>query len=292
MDIFLMVVTLIAGVLGSSVMNRFAKKELKNFSDNLLYTFGTSLVCMVVLLAAGGWKSVHIETVLLAALFGLCQFLASVLSTATYQKGPMSLSSVIMLGGNLILTVAIGTIFFDGSITTWQIVGIVLVLAAIFLSSNVKKEKNITKAWVVLTIIAAVTNASLGIIQKVQGNAAYHEEQMQFLFWTFFFVLVFNAMALLFNAKVRKITPTLNLKSRLSWLILLVGVTTVTQHIINLILVAKLPAAVFFPVNSGGRIVILGLVGTFIFKEKLSWRQVTAIIIGILAILLLGGVFG
>ena len=85
---------------------------------------------------------------------------------------------------------------------------------------------------------------------------------------------------------------TISLKGFILISALIVGATTATQHIINLKLVAEMPAAMFFPICSGSRILLSALVDVVFFKEKLSKRQIASFILGFGAIMMLAGVFG
>lgn len=288
-----MAVTVTACILGNSVKNSFAKKHLKNQSDNLVYNLVGNVLCIVIMLFFGGAKGAHPVTILLAAVFGLMNLISGLSYTLALKNGPMSLSALIILGGSLIFSTAIGTSCFGESVSLLQLLGIVLILVAMVFISNTKVETNITAAWIVIVIIAAVFNGSLGIIQKIQGRTAFPEEQMEFLFFTFIFCSVFNVIWLCLNTKTGKKEPvTVSLKGFVLISALIVGATTATQHIINLILVAEMPAAVFFPICSGSRILLSALVDVVFFKEKLSRRQIASFILGFVAIMMLAGVFG
>lgn len=289
----LMVITVSSCVLGNSVKNIFAKKDLKNQSDNLIYNLIGNAVCILIMALFGGAKAVHGTTVLLAVVFGLANLLSGLTFITALKLGPMSLSSLLILSGSMICSTVVNTIVFqEGTPSGIQLAGIVLILISMVLASNTKVETNITPLWILIVLLAALTNGSLGIIQKIQTASDYPEEQMQFLFWTFIFSTLFNLIWLLLNTKAKKEPVTVEINRKFMGSAVLGGATMATQHIINLKLVSELPSAVFFPICSGSRILLTGLVDVVIFKTKLSGRQIASFLLGFTAIMMLAGVFG
>lgn len=293
MNALLMIITICSCILGNSVKNRFAKNQLKNQSDNLLYNLAGNALSILILLCFGGISTTHPVTILLAAVFGLANLLSGLTYTTSLKNGPMSLTALIVLGGSLIVSTVIGTAAFGESVSTLQIIGIVLILVSMVLSSDTKVETNITAAWIVIVLISAAFNGSLGVIQKIQTKSAFPNEKFPFLFWTFIFSTVFNLIWLVLSKNTGKKEPvTISLRGKLLIAALVVGATTAAQHIINLLLVARMPAAVFFPICSGARIILSALVDMVVFKEKLSKKQVVSFILGFFAVMMIAGVFG
>lgn len=293
MHALLMVITVSSCVLGNSIKNAFAKKDLKNQSDNLIFNLIGNALAILVMALFGGAAAVHRPTVLLAAVFGFANLLSGLTFTSALKLGPMSLSSLLILSGSMICSTLVNSIVYrEGMPTVIQLIGIVLILISMVLASNAKADKNITPLWIGVVLLSAAMNGSLGIIQKIQASSAFPAEQMQFLFWTFIFCTVFNLIWLLLNTKVKKEPVTVAVNRKLTGSALLVGATTSAQHIINLKLVAELPSAVFFPICSGSRILLSGLVDIVLFKTKLSVRQVISFVLGFAAIMMVAGVFG
>jgi len=287
----LMAVTVSSCVLGNSVKNRFAKRDLKNQSDNLIFNLIGNALCILIMAAAGGAREVHSSTILLSVIFGIMNLLSGLTFTTALQLGPMSLSSLIILCGSMITSTAVNSIAFaEGMPSAIQFIGIILIIISMVLVSNAKVDKNITALWFVIVLVSGLCNGSLGVIQKLQSRSAFPGEQMQFLFWTFIFSTLFNLIWLMLSKKKNPVTVKVNRIFLISALI--VGVTTAAQHIINLKLVSVLPSTVFFPICSGSRILLTGLVDMLVFRTRLSRRQLISFVIGFAAIMMLAGVFG
>ncbi len=284
-----MIITISSAILGNTFKNKVSKNDLKNQSDNLVFNLIGNAFCIVIMAALGGIGKTAPFIIMLAAVFGLFNLLASLLFNNALKLGPLSLTSLIVLSGSMITSTTVNTIFFTKEIpTVLQFIGVVLIVISMILVSDPKKDKNITALWLPIVIIAALFNGSLGVIQGIQSSSAYPDQSKQFLLWTFIFCTLFNLIWLLFNRKKEPVT--LKLDKRMVLLSLVVGATTATQHVINLKLVSELAAVVFFPICSGGRILLTMVVDLIIFRTKLSKRQIFSFIIGFIAIMMLAKV--
>ena len=289
----LMCATVFAAVLGNFCKNTFCKDTLKNQSDNLYFNLIGNLLVLVFVTILGGAQAAAKTTFLNGTGMGIFNLLSGLLYALALANGPMSLTTLIQLGISLVVSALLGPIFWGEPISIYQGVGIVLILLSMVLTSNTKVDKNVTVKWLVLTILAGATNASLGLFQKLQNESAFKEQQMQFLFWTFVFSTVLNLIWLILRTKTGKKEPvTFRMKGKALLFAVICGCTMCTQHIINLKMVGVLPTAIFFPLCSGSRILLTALLGIFWFREKLSKRQLIGFLIGFAALMLVAGVFG
>ena len=70
-------------------------------------------------------------------------------------------------------------------------------------------------------------------------------------------------------------------------LFLVAGLGTAFNHSINLYLSGAMESAVFFPIMSGGELILVTLSSVIIFKEKLSYKQWIGLVCGIAAVIIL-----
>lgn len=293
MTALLMFTTVAAAVLGNVCKNTFCKDTLKNQSDNLSFNLVGNAFVLIVVIILGGAAAVARETFLYGSGMGIFNLLSGLLFSLALANGPMSLTTLLQLGISLVVSALLGPVFWGEAVSVCQAVGIVLILISMVLTSNARVDRNITFKWLILTILAGATNASLGLFQKLQNMSAHPEEKMGFLFWTFIFSTALNAAWLLLRTKTgKKEQVSFEMKGKPLIFALVCGVTMATQHIINLKMVGVLPTAVFFPLCSGSRILLTALIGIFGFREKLSKRQIAGFVIGFAALMLVAGVFG
>lgn len=290
-----MTVTIASGVLGNTIKNRFAKDNLKTGSDNTLYNLIVSIICAVIMAlgalivpSAGSPFRVSGYTLLLAVCFSVLTAGAQLSSTVAFRHGPMALTTLITLCGMLVST-TFGTVVWHETVTVWQITGIVLMLISLVLVLNPKLNRQVTVTWVILSLVAMLFNGSLGVMQKIHGMSDFADEKMGFLFYTFVFTSVLMAGMLLVD-RCRGKHCTIRVGGRIGLSAVAVGITTALQNIINLFLVAVMQSAVFFPICNGTRILLLGLIGSLLFHEKMSKKQTFGFFLGLISVMLVAGV--
>lgn len=286
-------VTIASGVLGNTVRNRFAKTDLKTDSDNTLYNLITCIVCAVlmalcaVILPGGGFR-VSGYTLLLALCFSVLTAGSELTSTLALRHGPMALTTLITLCGMLVAT-AFGTVVWHETVTVWQVIGIVLMLASLVLVMNPKLNRQVTAAWIVLSLLSLLFNGSLGVVQKIHGTSDFSEEKIGFLFYTFVFTsLILAGMLLVDRCRGKRCTFRVSGKAGISAAV--VGVTCALQNAINLYLVAVMQSAVFFPICNGTQMLLIGLVGSVLLHERMSKKQTVGFFLGLVSVMLVAGV--
>ena len=284
-------VSLACVVFGSCLNNKVAKTVVNTYSDTLYYNLLLHLVGIVILFLYARTFAIHTTTLLLAALFGIDSSLCTILAVLSFRNGPMALTTLIGSAGSLLFSAILGTVLFKETVAPIQIAGIVLILVAMVILTGARAEGNLSRTWFICVILQAFFGGMQGIIQKWQGATPYTEEKPVFLLYTFIFCSLFIAAWLFFRtrgASGEKVTVPL--KGFLP-AAAIVGVTTSLVNIINLKLAIEVPAAVFFPINSGGYIILTSIASSLYFKEKLTLRQKVSFVIGFVAIFLVANVF-
>lgn len=291
LNAILLLIAVMSAALCTASKNKVAKNNLKTQSDSLYFSLLTNIFCALVMFLYARTFRIHTVTLLLAIVFGGASMMSGLMNMVAFRYGPMSLTSLISSGCSLIISTILGTVLFHESVTPIQIVGVVLVLVVITLLTKQGDDKNIQKKWLPSVALAALFGGSLGIIQKLQGATAYADEKPVFLLYTFLLCTVFNEVWLLINKNTGKKEPvTFPLKAVLLSAVI-GGVTCAITNIINLKLAIEIPAVIFFPVYSGGLIMVNALVSALWFREKLSKRQKAAFAIGFAAIFMLADIF-
>lgn len=287
----LLAVSLACVVFGSCLNNHVAKTVVNTYSDTLFYNLLLHVVGIVVMFLYARTFAIHASTLFLAALFGADSMLCTVLAVLSFKNGPMALSTLVGSAGSLLCSSVLGTILFHETVKPVQVVGIALILLAMVILTGAKTEGKLSRTWFVCILSQAFFGGMQGIIQKWQGATPYADEKPVFLLYTFIFCTIFVALWLVIRANTGKREKvTVSAKSFFP-AAAIVGVTTSLVNIINLKLAIEIPAAVFFPINSGGYIILTSIASSLYFKEKLSKRQKVSFVIGFIAIFLVADIF-
>ena len=94
--------------------------------------------------------------------------------------GSMSLGVLFTYLGMLIPTL-FGIIVYKQSITVLQVIGLVLMVATLFLGAGIKKGEKINIKWLVYAFSSLVMWGMVGVIQQIYQNSEYSGEMNTFL---------------------------------------------------------------------------------------------------------------
>lgn len=261
---------LILAVLASSlvaIIMRLGEKHIKNnYAMFMANYFVCSLTAFLFIKDKAGLfvMSGGMPFALILGLISGCLYLTSLtLMKLNIEKNGVMLETVFMKLGVLI-PVLMAIIVFRETPTVMRIIGFVLAVAAIIvINAGPKEEKGGKTALllILLLIVSGFTESMANIFDKA-GDPALKDD---FLFFNFF-----TAMLLAGAVTAIKHKPV-------SWKDLvfgvLVGVPNYFASRFLLLSLGSLPAVAVYPVYNVGAIVIVGLAGIFLFKEKMNAKK-------------------
>lgn len=288
----LLVCSLFAVVLGTVIKKYYMRESVKGLTPVFLYNAITGLVSAIIIFFWGGIDKVSLFTLLLGIVFGLITTLQTITLLKAMEIGPMSYTTLINSFSTLIPTLS-GALFFNEKIELVHIFGIILMIISFVLS--VDKSKNNDSAsikWLIYSIIAFICTGGIGVMQKIHQSSEFKGELNAFLVLAFVVSFVFAIiLTLLFSKKENNPILQKNKSGKVNYIILLViviaGACVAVNNKLNLYLSGVMDSAVFFPIVSGGGLVLTTISALIVFKEKLTKKQWAGIIIGILSVILL-----
>lgn len=262
---------LILAVLSSSavaIIMRLGEKHIKN---NFAMFMANYFVCSTVAFLFIKDKNIFAMqeglpfTIVLALISGCVYLLNFVLMKLSISANGVMLSSVFMKLGVLVPTAMAITVFGEKP-TVFQIIGFALAIAAIIIIyAEPKGEKSGVKKTAVLLLLLLIVSGMTGSMANIfdkRGTAALKDN---FLFFNFFTAMLLSAVI------------TLIKRQPISWKDIvfgvLIGVPNYFASRFLLLSLGYLPAVVVFPIYNIGAIVLIGLAGLLIFKERLSAKK-------------------
>lgn len=224
-------------------------------------------------------------TVLPAVGYAISCYLMQLFLMKSMAVGSLALSSLFCMYGMLIPTVA-GPLFFSESFSFLQAIGVVLMILAIYFSADLKKdESSSSKKWLIFALLTLVFSGMVGIFEKIHQTGPDKADIHSFLSFAFIMITILNAVTLPIARKSENLSPSLKKGLILA---ILTGLVVVFYNRINLILAGSLDTMIYYPISSGGAVLLTIIVSVTLFRETLKRNHILCLISGTIAILLLG----
>ncbi len=268
--------------------NEFSKTSLKNGADICKFNgimYAGSFAVMLVILCFSGF-SVSLYTVLMALLFAVVTDGVQATLLRALKNGPLALVNFIQLIGGILIPPIFGMLFLRQSATALQLAAIPLLLAALALVLDLKKENFRRGSWMFPALLSMLCCGVIGILQSIQRASAYADEMNPFLALTFLFILVKNAVQGLIVG--RRSPSCFSARSRAALPPLFSGIFMGIVNAVNLYLIGVIPNVIFFPIANGGLLIMTTLAAALLFRERLNGRQWCGIVCGTAAMLMIG----
>lgn len=286
-------ITMSAYLFGA-IFKKYYSREFSQKSSRHIYNAITSFIVVITLLLWGGIGKPSLFTILLGVLFGVITAIYQIVNLKALEMGPVSYTTVI-ISLSTILPALSGAIFWHEKLGVSQIVGMVLLVACLFLSINFKdKDKKGSISWLIYCMAAFLSVGGIGIMQKAHQTSDFKAEVNAFLIVAFLCSFVYSGITLcIYKMKQRK--GEKEQKEKLIWkklllwgaLLVVAGIAIAFNNKLNLILAGIMDSAVFFPLVNGGGLVLTTVGGVIFFKEKLTVLQWIGVVVGIASVVLL-----
>ena len=205
-------------VAGQFVLSKcYQQKYVRSVGDLLLFPALTAVPAGLYMFALNGFAlSWHPFSSPLALCFALIQTLSLLANVLVVRCGPLSVFSVFMMLGGMLLPYAYGAAFLQESVTPARIVGLILLLAALALSclpgrgdKKAARERTARSGrgrglFLGLCAAAFVLNGATSVLFKVHSGRADALSPYGFQAWGFVFQMVLSVVAFLLFTRLRR----------------------------------------------------------------------------------------
>jgi hypothetical protein len=203
MKYFLMTVSILLSASQGIVLKKFGNKTIKNTGDLFFFNGGVSVVWTTIMLA---WFLISNGTTisLTALIFGLvysiilCSFLY--FKVASLAVGSVTITTLIGSAAFVPATI-FGVFYVPENISTFQIIGMGLMLVAVIVCINTKTSaQKPTLKWAIYCTMFFVAGSALGAFFKVFGKSnAFEEVNGMMLSASIFSAVIFFLMGIVYN---------------------------------------------------------------------------------------------
>ncbi len=242
----------------------------------LLFNMTNGLITAVIFWALNGFVfSCTVFSVVVAFVMSALAVTYSVIGFRVLKMGSMSLYTVFLMTGGMVLPYLYGLLFLDERVSILRILGLVVIVFAVALSNGGKKAT--TGQLIALCVAVFVLNGVISILSKthqITELPTVNAKEYVMLTGPAKFVMCPIAY-LLFRKEQTEVTP--RRFGRVIPIIALSALVSGSSYLLQLLGAVELPASVLYPCVTGGSIIFSSLAGVLLFKERLSWKQWIAV---------------
>lgn len=278
----LMAISVSAKVLFKSLGNFSSKHFLTTSGDVQRCNLIETAICFILFTAIAITDGISLYSVCLGILFGCATLLNNTYYLKALSEGPMNITDLIVTSSMLIPAMS-GVFLFNETLSIIRLISTCCLIFFIYLTLKPdKRGEKANKRWLLYCFIAFITQGGVGVMQKIHQHSVYKDELSGFLAVAFFTSFIFALFAVRNKETSGKLTKNQFL------LITIQGVCMFLMHFLNLKLSGIFPSQFFFPVSAGSGIILVLLISTVVFKEKLTKKQLIGLIGGFASILCIG----
>lgn len=265
--------------LGFSAQKIYEKKEGNTIASGLGYNMLMGAVSTVIMFFLCGFQPQYSPfSLVIAFLQTLLLSGYTLIGFYILKKGSMSLYTLFLMSGGMIVPYVWGVAFLGEELTVLRTVGVAVITFAVVLT-NLGKNK-ISKSVLILCVLVFFINGFTGVLAKIHQIEAVYKiiPETSLMFWSALFKFIVCAIGCFALRGNSGTTGKINIRHALI-VTIFAAVSTNSAEFINLLSAAKLPASVLYPLITGGTIILSAIAGRVFFKEKLSGKQITAIVL-------------
>ncbi len=260
-----------------ALSKKYQSKVGTTAKAGLFFNAANGLLTAIVFFAISGFKFTFTPySAIMAALMSCFAMCYSIIGFKVLKMGSMSLYTVFLMTGGMILPYIYGTILLDEEFSILRLIGLIMIFGAIILS-NAGKTKA-TKWLVLLCVAVFVLNGLVSIVSKQhQIESTYATvSASEFVMWSGITKLIISGIGFLFVMKDKSSVTEGELVRALP-IVAISAVIGGVSYLLQLIGAAELPATMLYPCVTGGSIIFSSLAGLIFFKEKISVKQWCAV---------------
>lgn len=282
MNALILSITIFATSIQGVCTKAYGKKN--GGKGGFLYLTISRIAGVILLAVTAGTLTFDQSVIPYAIALGIFYSLTASFNFLAVNSGPLALTSLIT-SYSLMLPTAYGLIFMKDPISVGFVPGLLLLLISLFLISKKRTDDGvpITFKWIVYVVVMFLANGGGSIVQSMQQRAsggAYKNELMIIAL----LLMIVVTLVLSFAKEKEDMVSC----AKLGWLPALVcGAANVIMNFLVMVLQGLMPVSVLFPLISAGSLVLTYFLARFLYKEKLSKRQIVGYILGTLSVVFL-----
>jgi len=310
MEYFILFLAVLCIAVQFNINKAYQKKFVRGMRDIFFFPFAGGTVNLIFfsllsLIFYGGLPDFSAFSFTMSIILAVVSALSSLVGILIMKYGKMSVYSVFMMLGGMMLPYFYGLLFLSEDISAARITGLIILICALpcsVINPAAKKDNTNTpqpKFYYILCICIFLLNGTMSIISKSHSINASAIPAANFIVYANLWSMIINGTAYYIFARRFKKSKKMNARADIY------DINEVTPNKIQAVLTAAVfaivggsgflfqlisaetvPAVALYPFVTGGAIVLSSAGARIFFKEKISKPALAGIIMSIFGTLL------
>lgn len=291
MEYFLITLSTLC-VAGQFTFNKlYQKYVVKNMTSLLLLPVLTGVIAVLMFLCMNGFSLAYGSfSFIIATAEALVLTLSMLCGIFVVKYGRVAVYTVFMMLGGMLLPFIYGLIFLGEQLSVFKVIGMVVLIAALFLSvapdKSVRGERP-KAVFYILCFAVFCLNGGVSILSKVHQINAQAIATKDYMIWLYMMqltisLLCFGGYLLFFRRKTQPVAENIKEESAASKnntkkivllaLLICLGYMLFSGfgYLLQLNAAKNIAASLLYPFITGGSIVFSTLAAWAVFKEKIN----------------------
>ena len=301
MDYFILFLAALCIAAQFNVNKFYQKNYAGGLRDILFFPFacGAAGVIFSVLTSIclyGKFPRFSVFSFIMAMLLAVITTLSALLGIFVMKYGKMSVYSIFMMLGGMILPYFYGAFFLSETVSAVRIAGFIVLICALPFSAFKQKGKNdgvSEKFYYIFCVLIFFLNGGVSIISKMHSVSSFAVPEANFIvsvnIWQTVISGAVYCIYARFSGKIKEHElPKKSVSEKFYKFLVIfayVGIS-VTGFLFQLISAKTVPAIVMFPFVTGGSIILSTVLARIFYGEKLAAPALAGVVISLIGTLL------
>lgn len=268
---------------------RFQTKHGNSLGSASCFSIVSGLGCFVIMLFVSGFKFAFTPfSFIMALLVAFTLTLVDVVGVKAISKGSLSVYTLFLMMGGMMIPFLVGVVFLKEEISILHVIGLVLLIIALFLpiikTKNNQNQSKITLAFIALCSVVFIFNGLNGTFGKLHQIGSQAITTAQFLVYVALFKILFGCLFLAFSKESGKLKILTDKETVISGLGF--ALVHVVASFLQLLAALNVKASLLYPLVTGGTIVFAPLCALVLYKDKPDKKTIACIVISLIATIL------
>lgn len=264
-----------------------------NFSDAILANTIRMILCIVIgfviILISGDLSALipSVEMICISALSGVFTAIFVVSWLISVKKSAYMMLDIFLMLGVLIPLIA-SNIFFHEAIrlTQWLGIGVLFAAVIIMCSYNNSIKTKLTPTGLILLIVCGAANGIADFSQKLFTKCIPDGSAAVFSFYTYVFAAISLIVFFAVKPKANEDPNQSNIK-KIFGFVLIMAICLFANSYFKTLASGYLSAVLLYPLNQGCSLVLSAVMAAVLFKEKMTAKAVTGILLSFVGLLII-----